>query len=88
MVGGESDSIGSICCKIESTMHDFLSPIFRKTQSTSCHRRRRDFFKISYLFYLMKMFEQTVESELEDSSGEHETATERYSRARRADVVR
>ena len=34
------------------------------------------------------MFEQTVESELEDSSGEHETATERYSRARRADVVR
>ena len=36
----------------------------------------------------MKMFEQTVESELEDSSGEHETATERYSRARRADVVR
>ena len=36
----------------------------------------------------MKMFEQTVETELEDSSGEYETAAERKSRDRRADVVR
>ena len=36
----------------------------------------------------MKMFEQTVESELEDSSGEYETAAERNSRDRRADAVR
>ena len=30
------------------------------------------FFLISDLFYMMNMFEQTVESELEDSSGEYE----------------
>ena len=39
-------------------------------------------------FYMMKMFEQTVESELEDSSGEFETAAERKSRYRRADSIR
>ena len=33
MIGGESDSIGSLCCKTKSTMHDFHSPIFRKTRS-------------------------------------------------------
>ena len=37
---------------------------------------------------MMKMFEQTVESELEDSSGEYETAAERNSRDRRADGIR
>ena len=37
---------------------------------------------------MVKMFEQTVESELEDSLGEYETAAERNSRDRRADVVR
>ena len=36
---------------------------------------------------MMKMFEETVESELEDSSGEYETAVERNS-DRRADAVR
>ena len=44
MVGGDSDSIASICCKIKSTMHDFHSTIFWKTQSPSCYLRRRDFF--------------------------------------------
>ena len=34
------------------------------------------------------MFEQNVESELENSSGEYETATERNSRERRTDDVR
>ena len=38
-------------------------------------------------FYTIKMFEQTVESELEDSSGEYETAAERNSRDRRAGAV-
>ena len=37
---------------------------------------------------MMKMLEQTVESELEDSSGEYETAPERNSRDRRGDAVR
>ena len=37
---------------------------------------------------MVKMFEQTVESELEDSLGEYETATERNSRERRTDDVR
>ena len=32
--------------------------------------------------------EQTVECEMEDSSGEHETVAERDSRDRRADTVR
>ena len=36
---------------------------------------------------MMKMFEQTVESELEDSLAEYETAAERNSLDRRADVV-
>ena len=40
------------------------------------------------IFYIMKMFEQTNESELEDSLGEYETAAERYSRDRPADAVR
>ena len=35
----------------------------------------------------MKIFEQTVESELEDSLGEYEIAAEKNSRDRRADVV-
>ena len=35
----------------------------------------------------MKMFEQTVESELEDSSGKYDTAAETNSRNRRADAV-
>ena len=35
---------------------------------------------------MMKMFEQIVENELEDSLGEYETAAERNSRDRRADV--
>ena len=87
MVGSEFDSIASICCKIKSTMNDFHSPIFQKTQSPSCHLRRRVFL-ISACFYMMKMFEQTVESEVEDSSGEYETASERNSRYRWADAVR
>ena len=37
---------------------------------------------------MVKMFEQNVESELENSSGEYETATERNSRERRTDDVR
>ena len=37
---------------------------------------------------MMKMFEQTVKSELDDSSGKYETATERNNRDRRADAVR
>ena len=40
------------------------------------------------IFYTMRMFEQTVESELEDSLGEYETAADRNSRDRRADAVR
>ena len=40
------------------------------------------------IFYMMKTFEQTVESELEDSLGEYETAAERNSGDRRADIVR
>ena len=37
---------------------------------------------------MMKMFEQTIGSELVNSSGEYETAAVRNSRDRRADVVR
>ena len=44
--------------------------------------------EFQFFFYMMKMFEQTVVSELEDSLGEHETAAERNSRDRRANVVR
>ena len=36
----------------------------------------------------MKMFEQTVESELEDLSGEYETTAERTSRDWQTDAVR
>ena len=35
-------------------------------------------------FYMMKMFEKIVQSDLEDSSGEYETGAERNSRDRRA----
>ena len=37
---------------------------------------------------MMKTFEQTVGSELDDLSGEHKTAAERNGRDRRADTVR
>ena len=84
MVGGESDYIASICCKMKSTMHNFDSPIFRKTQSPSCHLRHRKF----QIFYIMKMFEQAVESELGDSSGEYEAAAEGNSCDRGAGAVR
>ena len=46
------------------------------------------FFFISDLFYMMKMFEQNGESELEDSSGDYETAVGGNSRDRRPDSVR
>ena len=75
MVGGESDYIASICCK-KLTMHVFHSPISRKTQSPSFLRRRK--FQIS----LHDENEQTIESELEDSSGEYATAAERSNRDR------
>ena len=68
----------------KSITHDFHSTIFRKTQSPPYHLRRRQF----QIFYTMKMFEQTVENKLEDSSGEYETAAERTSRNRRPDAVR
>ena len=38
-------------------------------------------------FYMMKLFEQTIESELKDSLGEYETAAERNSRDQQAGVV-
>ena len=44
--------------------------------------------KIPDFFYIMKTFEQTVKSELEDSLGEHETSAERNGRDRWADNVR
>ena len=37
---------------------------------------------------MMKMFEQTLEGELDDLSGEYETTAERNSRYRRVDAVR
>ena len=46
------------------------------------------FFFISDLFYIREMLEQNVEIELDDSSGEYETAAERNSRDRRTDAVR
>ena len=72
-------------------MHDFHSPISRNTQLSRNFRAicaGQIFFLISYLFYMMKMFEQNVESELGDSSGEYEIAAGRNRRGRRTDAVR
>ena len=88
MVGGESDSIARICCKIKSTMHDFPSPFFERHKVPRDICAREISFLISDLFYMRKMFEQTVESELEDSLGEYGTAAESNSRDRRSDSVR
>ena len=68
-------------------MHDFHSLFFEGQKSPSCHLRRRDFL-ISDFFYTMKMVEQTFESELEDSSGEYETAAEINGSDQRTDAVR
>ena len=103
MVGSESDSISGICCEIKSTKNDFCSPIqSRQTrqlpglhasdQNTLRHCQAAQKTQVWLpenfrFFYTMKIFEQTVESELEDSLGEYEIAAEKNSRDRRADVV-
>ena len=81
MVGGESDSIANICCKNKI---DYALPYFsRDTKSLESFPPA----KISDFCYTMKIFERTVESELEDASGEYATAAEKNS-DRRADAVR
>ena len=69
MVSGEYDSIGSKCCQLKSTRHDFHSPISSSHKAPRAIRAGEIFFLISDLFYMMKMLEQNVESELEDSTG-------------------
>ena len=64
MVAGESDSIKAYAVKEKSTMHDFNYPYFSKDTKSVLPSAPA---KISF-FYMMKMFEQTVESDLDDLS--------------------
>ena len=66
MVGGGPDSIASICYK-KLTMHDFHSPFFERHKVAPAICAGKNF----RFCYMMKMLEQTVESELEDSTGEY-----------------
>lgn len=81
MHDSESDSIANTCCK-KSKMLGFPLPLFYERHTKSplpCAPA-----KILKFFCTMKMFEQTVESQMEGSLGEYETAAERDSRNRRA----
>ena len=83
MVRGGSDSIANIRQKIDYARISL--PYFSKDTKSLLPSAPA---KISEFIYMMKMFEQTVESEMKDSSGEYETAAERNIRNRRADAVR
>ena len=85
MAGSESDSIANICCK---KIIDYARLSFTYFSKDTKSLLPSAPAKISQFFHIMKIFEQTVESELEDSSGEYETEAERISRNRRADAVR
>ena len=88
MVSGEYDSIGSKCCKIKSTRHDFHSPISWKPQSPSCHLRRRDFL-FNFRFVLHDENAWTKRRKWAGGfNGEYEIAAERNRRDRWTDAVR
>ena len=88
IVSGEYDSIGSKCCKIKSTRHDFHSPISWKPQSPSCHLRRRDFL-FNFRFVLHDENAWTKRRKWAGGfNGEYEIAAERNRRDRWTDAVR
>ena len=76
MADGESNSIASI--RYKKIDYARLSlPYFSKDTKTLLPSAPA---KISDIFYMMKLLEQTVESELEDSLDEYETTVKRNSR--------
>ena len=79
------------CYKVTGAynLHRYLGFYFPKdTRSLVPSAPGKIFLLISFLFYMTKTLEQNVESELEDSSSENETAAERSSRDRQADAIR